>query len=613
MKNTVLEFSKVGENKVGGYVGKIIDFTVKKQLLNAEDWALFVEQFRARLDSENNGWRGEYWGKLMRGASLTYRITKNEKLYAVLVETVKDMLSTQDKLGRFSSYTVETELVAWDMWARKYVMLGMLYFLEICKSKTLKKRIINALKRHANYIVKHVGDGKKQKGIFDTSWNVGGMNSCSILEPFVKLYVLTGEQKYFDFSTYLVNSGLCLDANLIELCLEKKLYPYQFPQTKAYEMMSCFEGLLEYYKVTEEPKYLLAIENFVDMVVETDYTIIGGSGCKHEYFDHSTLTQTEPPVQDVMQETCVTVTFIKLCAKLLATTGNAKYAGYIEKSGLNALYGAVNNENQTMRRTHARTWDGEGKMHMVTLLKPFPFDSYSYTWHHRRGFRVGGCQVMQGGASYGCCVCIGAAGTAIMGLYAVMTGTDGVYVNLYNDCRFKTERFGERISVDVYANPYRSNKGAKINVNGKGQDFALALRVPVWTEKFTVLVNGEEAQGEVKDGYLMLRRVWNKDRVEIKLKAPVKTSVLNKKIAFTQGPIVLTRDCRFGDIEAPVSVSARKGKPVRAKLIKNEAFDSNVAYEITTKDGKITLCDYAQAGKNFDDDACNITVWQARK
>ena len=112
---------------------------------------------------------------------------------------------------------------------------------------------------------------------------------------------------------------------------------------------------------------------------------------------------------------------------------------------------------------------------------------------------------------------------------------------------------------------------------------------------------------------MMLRRVWNKDKIEIKINAPVKTSVLNKKIAFTQGPIVLTRDCRFGDIEAPVSVSARKGKSVRAKFIKNEVFDSNVAYEITTKDGKITLCDYAQAGKNFDDDNCNITVWQARK
>ena len=118
----------------------------------------------------------------MRGASLTYRATKNEKLYSVLVGTIRDLLSTQEKSGRISTYTVETELKGgWDMWARKYVMLGMFYFLDICKSKALAKKIVNAMKRHADYIIKRIGNGKKQIGVFDTSWLVGGMNSYSIL------------------------------------------------------------------------------------------------------------------------------------------------------------------------------------------------------------------------------------------------------------------------------------------------------------------------------------------------------------------------------------------------------------------------------------------------
>ena len=617
MKNSALNFPNAGESRLYGYGGKLIDFTIEKQLLDEEKWALFVEQFRIKLDSENQGWRGEYWGKMMRGASLTYRATKNEKLYSVLVGTIRDLLSTQEKSGRISTYTVETELKGgWDMWARKYVMLGMFYFLDICKSKALAKKIVNAMKRHADYIIKRIGNGKKQIGVFDTSWLVGGMNSYSILEPFVKLYVLTGEQRYFDFATFLVNEGLCHEFNLIEACLNKTMYPYQFPQTKAYEMTSCMEGLLEYYKVTGNPDHLRAVENFVDLVVESDYTIIGCCGCYHELFDNSSKTQTEPAANEVMQETCVTVTFLKLCAKLLSLTGNAKYAGYIEKSGLNALYGAVNNENQQMTRTGARRFapneEGIWVAYPVTLLEPFPFDSYSPLFHDRRGVRVGGCQVMQEGKTYGCCVCIGSAGTAIMGLFAVMKGGDGVYVNLYNDCRFKTDSFGDKISVDVYANPYQS-KGAKINVNGKGQTFALALRIPDWAENFKVTVNGEAAKGEEKNGYLIINRAWGKDKVAVSFKAPVKMTVLNKKIAFTQGPITLARDCRFEDITKPVAITARNGKNVRAKRIKNSVFHSNVAYEITTKDGKITLCDYAQAGKNFDDEQCNITVWQEKK
>ena len=218
MSRTALEFPKAGESKLYGYAGSMVAFTIENQLLDAEKWALFVEQFRLKPDGENQGWRGEYWGKMMRGASLTYRATKNEKLYAVLVETIKDMISVQEPNGCISTYTVERELVGsgWDVWARKYVMLGMTYFLDICKNKTLAKKIIRCLKRQANYIIARVGEGKGKRSIFDTSWCVGAMNSCSILESFVKLYNYTGEQKYLDYATYLVGTGLCVGENLIE-------------------------------------------------------------------------------------------------------------------------------------------------------------------------------------------------------------------------------------------------------------------------------------------------------------------------------------------------------------------------------------------------------------
>ena len=612
MIDTKISFPNPGEIKLGGYGGKMIDYTINNQLLDADTWALLVNQFRLKEDSINGGWRGEYWGKMMRGASLTYRATKNEKLYTVLKETVLDMLTTQDEGGRFSSYTADREFFSWDMWGRKYVMLGMIYFIDVCKSESLKRKIISALKKHANYIVKHVGIGRGKKSIFDTSEVLGSINSCSILEAFVKLYSLTSEQKYLDFSRYLVESGLCNGASLVDLALKNELYPYQYPQTKAYEMMSCFEGVLEYYKIVGNPDHLIAVENFVDKLVESDYTLIGGAGCKHEFLDNSTLTQTEPATMDVMQETCVTVTFIKLCAKLLSLTGKAKYAEYIERSGLNAMYGAVNNENQSMKRALVRTWLEGGRMVIIDDHEAFPFDSYSPLFRDRRGLRCGGTQLLGNGRCYGCCVCIGSAGTAILGLFAVMKAEQGVYVNLYNDCRFTTELGGENVRLDMRANPYEST-GAKISIDGKGQRFALALRIPTWADKFTVTAGGEEVNAREENGYLIIDRVWSRDKVEVKLASPVKMRVINGKIAFTKGPIALTGDCRLGDISVPLNIKAKDGKSVRAKRVKNTAFDSNLAYEINTPDGKITLCDYAQAGKNYDDEHTGITVWHEKK
>lgn len=63
-----------------------------------------------------------------------------------------------------------------------------------------------------------------------------GLNSCSILEAVVKLYNLTGEKRYFDFASYIVDCGGTDVANIFELAYENKLYPYQYPVTKAYEI-----------------------------------------------------------------------------------------------------------------------------------------------------------------------------------------------------------------------------------------------------------------------------------------------------------------------------------------------------------------------------------------
>ena len=68
-----------------GILDKTIRFVEDFQLLDSDNWARFVNQFKVRTDSENNGWRGEYWGKMMRGAAFTYAYTRDEKLYKACV------------------------------------------------------------------------------------------------------------------------------------------------------------------------------------------------------------------------------------------------------------------------------------------------------------------------------------------------------------------------------------------------------------------------------------------------------------------------------------------------------------------------------------------------
>ena len=171
----------------------------EKHLRNTALWAKFVEQYRIRTDGENAGWKGEFWGKMMRGAVLVYQYCRDEALYSVLTDTVKDMITVGFD-GRVSTYSLDTEFTGWDMWCRKYVLLGLEYYLEICRDGELKEKIIAFLCLCTDYIMDHVGKEPHKLRITDTSNRWLAINSSSILEAIVKLYALTKNEKYLDFA-----------------------------------------------------------------------------------------------------------------------------------------------------------------------------------------------------------------------------------------------------------------------------------------------------------------------------------------------------------------------------------------------------------------------------
>ena len=596
-----------GSFKQSGLIDATIKYIENIQLKRTDFWRAFVEQFRTYPDSEMKAWRGEYWGKMMRGACFTYQYTQDDELYSILEETVRDLMTTQDELGRISTYTVETEFDGWDLWCRKYVLLGFQYFLDICRDKKLYADVIECMKKHADYIMKYVGspsEGKREITSCTRHWL--GLNSSSILEPYVRLYNLTGEQKYFDYATYIVDCGGISEGNIFELAYENKLSPFEYPTTKAYEMMSCFEGLLEYYRVTKIEKYKTAVVNFANKVLESDITLIGCSGCIHELFDNSIKSQTATALLDVMQETCVTVTWMKFCHQILCVTGDSHFADAIEISTYNALLGSVNSYGSTN-------------------LNGFAFDSYAPLFLDIRAVRSGGYQPMDGDVTgYGCCACIASAGTALMGLASVMQGKDGIYTNLYvpgtTTCKTPsgTEFF---LKVDTEY-PVKNTVNIFVQKAKGDEEFTLAFRIPSWCKKAEMTVCGEKV--DVKSGtYATISRKWNCcDKITLIFDMPM-VAVLpplggydeNSKhlIALSKGPLVFARDARMGEkVDGLVDIKYDENMIVDA--IETEiGFDCLCAYKIPQNDGTyFTVCDFSSCGKTWDDKSL-MTVWMPKK
>ena len=224
-----------------------LDWITKHQLTDGTLWRHFVEAFRSKADTADRGWRGEYWGKMMRGACLVYRCTNDKALYTVLERAVRDLLACADDDGRLSTYDRDAECAGWDLWCRKYVLTGMLHFCDICEDAALIETILDAMERHLACLLAVVGPEDGKKNITETSDFWRGVNSCSILEPVLDLYRRRPEPRFLAFAKYIVETGGCSGGNLIDLALENETPPYLYPETKAYETMSFFEGVLAYY------------------------------------------------------------------------------------------------------------------------------------------------------------------------------------------------------------------------------------------------------------------------------------------------------------------------------------------------------------------------------
>lgn len=617
-----------------GRIHHTMQFVEDFQLLDVEHWKRFVEQFRIHSDCyepywPTNGWRGEYWGKMMRGASLVYAYSKNEELYRILTDSVADIMTCMEENGRISTYPQKEEFTGWDMWCRKYVLLGMEYYLEICKEEEFANRVIACMRQQVDYIMSNIGVGEGKISVNQASGAWRGLNASSILEPVVRLYNLTREEKYLDFAEYIVNEGGTQIVNVFRLAYEDQFLPYQYPVTKAYELTSCFEGLLEYYRVTKTEWHKTALIHFADRILETDFTVIGSSGCTHELLDHSTVRQANP-TDELMQETCVTVTLMKFFYQMTLLTGNPAYADAFETSLYNAYLGVVNTEK--CEGVDMRTLYGGAYPESIPEI--LPFDSYSPLTAGTRGNGIGGAKMMPDHHYYGCCACIGAAGIGLVPKMALMKEKTGIVMNLYIPGKMETlTPQGQSLHL-ITATEYPKHGRILIRVElGREETFTLTLRNPAWSRQTVVRVN--ETEIESANGYIGINREW-KDGDQVELTMDMRTEAVRPipyghdilmtnmvdwtldyvipvydvedecakyHVSLRRGPLVLAADSQFGyDAAEAFGILVGDDGYVDAEFPETElsVYEHETEMLIPLKDGnKLRVTDYGSAGKKW--------------
>src|SRR5450759_58954 len=180
--------------KIEGYLGDKINLVIGQRIKN-QDVDYLVEPFRHK--NETHLWQTEFWGKWIQSAIAAYDYNRDPEMLLIIHKAITELLATQMPSGYIGNYSDSAQLQQWDIWGRKYTLLGLIAYYDLTGDKAALKGSC----RLADNLMSQIGSGKVN--IIKTG-NYRGMPSSSILEPIVLLYRRTGDKRYLDFAKYIV-------------------------------------------------------------------------------------------------------------------------------------------------------------------------------------------------------------------------------------------------------------------------------------------------------------------------------------------------------------------------------------------------------------------------
>jgi uncharacterized protein len=490
------------------------------------------------------------------------------------------LLKTQTADGQITSFSTPRQLEPnWDLWGRKYALLGLISHYDA----TGDERSLDAARKAADFIVDRV-----EKGMVIAErcvdWH-GGVQSTSILAEFAMLYARTGNERYLRTAELIVKQwddpnkinrhGLRL---LTDALANKP--PAEVGSLKCYETLANYEGLLELYRATGDRRYFDAVNMYVKNILKQE-RMIHGSLSNNEKWFNGAKNQTGVLEQPV--ETCVTAQWMLTCWQLLRLTGESQWADELEISLYNALLGVM-------------TPDGHW---------------WSY-FAHLNGERIP-CPIQHSSAQMACCVTSGPRGLLLTPQWAVMKSKDGVVVNHYAPGTAAVKMDGGDHVEIIQETSYPNTGDIRLSVSPKTPSrFKLYLRIPSWSKLTKLSLNGQ-AQPCDPGRYAEIERVWSSgDRIELVLDMrgrgiPAPSGA--PEIALARGPILLALDSRlWKSEERAVYIGFDNDGYVPLKQVASpEGIWMAFEVPVNTQQGPgnprpapaMVLCDYASAGNQF--------------
>lgn len=388
-------------------------------------------------------WSGEFAGKYLTSAYYVFLHTKNMRLKRYVITFIERLLSSSDKdyFGCFSKSTrfsgarsqfPQESSYTWDVWSHYHIAYGLFLWYTLTGEARYKQT--------AEQIALSIGERFYGAGKSIADNGCAEMNQA-IYHLFWLFFNVTGNDRYRMFAESAEKdmkhdkAGDWLD----HLAAGKPFYQCKKPR---WESLHLICGFAEAFRATNDEKYLVALRNCVDSVLENDVHNTGGFSTNEQ--------ATGNPFENGVIETCCVVAFNAVCIELYKLRPEIRLIDFLERAHYNAAMGAVSPSGAWA------TYDT-------------PMEGEKFANFHGCDF-----QSRPGAPMLNCCSVNFPRGISSYTEWAFFDNGNTIFINGFESAYYH----GEAGTIRISGNPLISSSRITCNINGR----KILLRIPSYAD-----------------------------------------------------------------------------------------------------------------------------------
>jgi len=427
---------------------------------------------------------------------------------------IKEVVAVQEPSGYLNTYYVgdrakdrmTPEVQRWghELYNIGHLLQGAIAYYRATGDSTLLEAGIHFVD---GFLLPNFGPGPDKKPIFS--------GHPEIELALIELYRTTGDKRHLELAGYILQGD-------DRIKVPHRGYVYHFcgiPFTSrthleghAVRAMYACCGATDYYLETGDQAYWKTLNTLWDDLVNHQMYVTGGVGARSD--GEAFGDPYELPNFTAYGESCAAIGNMMWNWRMLAATGDAKYADVIER----ALYNGINS---------GMSLDGT----LYCYRNPLGFDPSS------------GDHIRNPWYDVTCCPPNLERTFASLPGYFYSTSSEGLYLHLYDDSVLDWHlENGTALKVQQKTK-YPWNGVGDITITPeKPVEFTLYLRIPGWSDHTQVTVNGKAVSGATPGQYLALRRRWEPgDVISVKFDLTTHLVAANPRVVDDYGRVAIQR------------------------------------------------------------------------